>query len=316
MKVSLVVPCYNEEENIKPFTEEVEKVFKNKYQYEIIFINDGSKDNTLIKLKEIAKNKNINIKIINFSRNFGKEAGIYAGLKEATGDYINIIDADLQQDPKYTLEMVKFLEENPDYDIVTAYQKERKESKSLSFFKRTFYKLINKMSEIEFVNGASDFRTFRKNVVNSILELSEYYRFSKGIFSWVGYNVYYMPYEVKQRTHGNSKWSFWKLFKYAINGIVSFSTSPLRLSTILGLFFSLLSIIYLIVVIIQKLFFQINIEGYATIVALILLLGGIQLLCIGIIGEYLARTYVETKRRPIYIAKEIIDNQKQKNTKK
>ena len=168
------------------------------------------------------------------------------------------------------------------------------------------------MSEIEFVNGASDFRKFRKNVVNSILELTEYYRFSKGIFSWVGYNVYYMPYEVHQRINGSSKWSFWKLFKYAINGIVSFTTSPLRLSTILGLFFSLLSIIYLIVVIIQKIFFQINIEGYATIVALILLLGGIQLLCIGIIGEYLARTYVETKKRPIYIAKEIIDNQKEK----
>ena len=310
MKVSLVVPCYNEEKNVKLFANKVEKVFKNKYSYEIIFINDGSKDGTITELKKIAKNKNQKIKIINFSRNFGKEAGIYAGLKEAKGDYINIIDADLQQNPKFTLEMVDFLENNPDYDIVTAYQKQRHESKILSFFKQSFYKIINKMSEIEFVNGASDFRTFRKTVVNSILELTEYYRFSKGIFSWVGYNVYYMPYEVEQRAYGNSKWSFWKLFKYAINGIVSFTTSPLRLSTILGLFFSLLSIIYLIVVIIQKIFFQINIEGYATIVALILLLGGIQLLCIGIIGEYLARTYVETKKRPIYIAKEIIDNQK------
>lgn len=316
MKISLVVPCYNEEGNIKLFIQQVEKIFKRKYSYEIIFINDGSKDNTLKEMKEIAKNKKQKIKIINFSRNFGKEAGIYAGLKEAKGEYINIIDADLQQNPKFTLEMVNFLENNPDYDIVTAYQKQRHESKILTFFKKSFYKIINKMSEIEFVNGASDFRTFRKNVVNSILELTEYYRFSKGIFSWVGYNVYYMPYEVEQRANGNSKWSFWKLFKYAINGIVSFTTSPLRLSTILGLLFSLLSIIYLIVVIIQKIFFQINIEGYATIVALILLLGGIQLLCIGIIGEYLARTYVETKKRPIYIAKEIIDNQKEcKNEK-
>lgn len=313
MKLSLIVPCYNEEGNVKLFAKKVEETFQRKYSYEIIFINDGSKDNTLKELKELAKNKKQNIKIINFSRNFGKEAGIYAGLKEAKGDYINIIDADLQQDPKFTLEMVEFLGKNPDYDIITAYQKKRHESKVLAFFKKTFYKIINKMSEIEFVNGASDFRTFRKNVVNSILELTEYYRFSKGIFSWVGYNVYYMPYEVHQRINGSSKWSFWKLFKYAINGIVSFTTSPLRLSTILGLFFSLLSIIYLVVVIIQKIFFQINIEGYATIVALILLLGGIQLLCIGIIGEYLARTYVETKKRPIYITKEIIDNQKEKN---
>lgn len=313
MKVSLIVPCYNEEGNVQLFTKKVEEVFKNKYSYEIIFINDGSKDNTLKELKEIAQNKQLKIKIINFSRNFGKEAGIYAGLKEAKGDYINIIDADLQQNPKFTLEMIDFLENNQDYDIVTAYQKQRHESKFLAFFKKTFYKIINKLSEIEFINGASDFRTFRKNVVNSILELTEYYRFSKGIFSWVGYNVYYMPYEVEQRANGNSKWSFWKLFKYAINGIVSFTTSPLRLSTILGIFFSILSIIYLIIVIIQKLFFQINIEGYATIVTLILLLGGIQLLCIGIIGEYLARTYVETKKRPIYIAKEIIDNQKEKN---
>lgn len=314
MKLSLVVPCYNEEENVKLFTEKVNQTFKGKFTYEIIFINDGSKDNTLTVLKEIAQDKEKNIKIINFSRNFGKEAGIYAGLKEAKGEYVNIIDADLQQNPKYTLKMVQILENNREYDAVTAYQKERKESKSLSFFKRNFYKLINKMSETEFVNGASDFRLFRKNVVESILQLSEYYRFSKGIFSWVGYNVYYMPYEVESRAYGNSKWSFWNLFKYAINGIISFSTSPLRLATILGLLFSLLSIVYLIIVIIQKLFFQINIEGYATIVALILLLGGIQLLCIGIIGEYLARTYVETKRRPIYIAKEIIDNQK--NNKK
>lgn len=316
MKVSLIVPCYNEEKNVKLFTKKVEEIFKNKYSYEIIFINDGSKDNTLNELKEISKNKKQHIKIINFSRNFGKEAGIYAGLKEAKGEYVNIIDADLQQNPKFTLEMVDFLENNPDYDIVTAYQKKRHESKILAYFKKTFYKIINKMSEIEFVNGASDFRTFRRLVVNSILELTEYNRFSKGIFSWVGYNVYYMSYEVEQRANGTSKWSFWKLFKYAINGIVSFTTSPLRLSTILGIFFSILSIIYLIIVIIQKIFFQINIEGYATIVALILLLGGVQLLCIGIIGEYLARTYVETKKRPIYIAKEIIDNQKENKNEK
>ena len=309
MKVSFIVPCYNEAGNIIAFSNKIKEVFEKKYNYEIIFINDGSKDNTLDELKKLLNNSKQSITIIDFSRNFGKEAGIYAGLKAAKGEYVNIIDADLQQNPKYSLRMVEFLENNPEYDIVTAYQEERIENKFISFIKKCFYKLINKMSEIEFKNGASDFRMFRKKVVKSILELTEYYRFSKGIFSWVGYNVYYMPYKVEERKSGTTKWSFWKLFKYAINGIISFSTYPLRISTVLGLFFSALSIIYLITVIIQKIFFQINVEGYATIVTLILLLGGIQLLCIGIIGEYLARTYVEVKKRPIYIIKDIISNE-------
>ncbi len=309
MKVSFIVPCYNEAGNIIAFSNKIKEVFEKKYNYEIIFINDGSKDNTLSELKKLLNNSKQSITIIDFSRNFGKEAGIYAGLKAAKGEYVNIIDADLQQNPKYSLKMVEFLENNPEYDIVTAYQEERIENKFISFIKTCFYKLINKMSEIEFKNGASDFRMFRKKVVNSILELTEYYRFSKGIFSWVGYNVYYMPYKVEERKTGTTKWSFYKLFRYAMNGIISFSTYPLRISTILGLFFSLLSILYLITVIIQKLFFQINVEGYATIVTLILLLGGIQLLCIGIIGEYIARTYVEVKRRPVYIVKDIISSE-------
>ena len=309
MKVSFIVPCYNEAGNIIAFSNKIKEVFEKKYNYEIIFINDGSKDNTLDELKKLLNNSKQSITIIDFSRNFGKEAGIYAGLKAAKGEYVNIIDADLQQNPKYSLRMVEFLENNPEYDIVTAYQEERIENKFISFIKKCFYKLINKMSEIEFKNGASDFRMFRKKVVKSILELTEYYRFSKGIFSWVGYNVYYMPYKVEERKTGTTKWSFYKLFRYAMNGIISFSTYPLRISTILGLFFSLLSILYLVTVIIQKLFFQINVEGYATIVTLILLLGGIQLLCIGIIGEYIARTYVEVKRRPVYIVKDIISSE-------
>ena len=292
MKVSFIVPCYNEAGNIIAFSNKIKEVFEKKYNYEIIFINDGSKDNTLDELKKLLNNSKQSITIIDFSRNFGKEAGIYAGLKAAKGEYVNIIDADLQQNPKYSLRMVEFLE-----------------NKFISFIKKCFYKLINKMSEIEFKNGASDFRMFRKKVVKSILELTEYYRFSKGIFSWVGYNVYYMPYKVEERKTGTTKWSFYKLFRYAMNGIISFSTYPLRISTILGIFFSLLSILYLITVIIQKLFFQINVEGYATIVTLILLLGGIQLLCIGIIGEYIARTYVEVKRRPVYIVKDIISSE-------
>jgi len=316
MKLSLVVPCYNEEGNVKLFTQTIEKTFKNKIDdYEIIFINDGSQDNTMKVLKELLKESKQNIKVINFSRNFGKEAGMYAGLKETTGDYVTIIDADLQQNPEYVLKMVEILEENEQYDSVVAYQEHRKESKILTFFKNSFYKLINKMSETEFVMGASDFRTFRRDMVDAILQMQEYYRFSKGIFSWVGFNNCYMTYDVEARHEGQSKWSFYKLFKYAVEGIVSFTTVPLRLATIVGILVSIVSLIYLITVLIEKAFFGIDIEGYATIVTLILLLGGIQLLCIGIIGEYLARTYVETKNRPIYIAKEILTNQKDKNEK-
>ena len=308
MKLSLVVPCYNEEENIELFYKEVVKTFKKSFKYEIIFINDGSKDKTISILKELYKSKKENIKIVNLSRNFGKESGIYAGLKQATGDFTCIIDADLQQNPSFVLDMLKILEDNEEYDSVAAFQETRKEGKLLTFLKNCFYRLINKICEIEFVSGASDFRLFRKNVVESILEMTEYYRFSKGIFSWVGFNTYYMPYTVEDRANGTSKWKIRQLFKYAIDGIVSFTTTPLRISTILGLIISLISFAYFVLVIIQKLFLGVSLEGYTTIVALILLLGGIQLLCLGIIGEYLARTYVEVKRRPIYITKEILDN--------
>lgn len=311
MKLSIIIPCYNEEKNVELLYNEIKKNFKN-INYEMIFVNDGSKDNTLKNLKKICKETKENIKIVNFSRNFGKEAAMYAGLKTSSGEYVSIIDADMQQDPKLIIEMITFLEKNEDFDSVAMFQEVRKEGKILTLFKNMFYKIINKVSDITFVQGASDFRTIRRGMVNSILEMEEYYRFSKGIFSWVGYNTYYMPYEVKKRANGTTKWSFWKLFKYAIEGIVSFSTAPLRLATIVGITSSIISIFYLIFVIIQKIFFSISIPGYATIVVLILLLGGLQLFSLGILGEYIARTYVETKRRPIYIAKEIItSNNKQ-----
>lgn len=317
MKLSLVVPCYNEEGNVKLFAQTIEETFKDKISdYEIIFINDGSQDNTMKVLKELLKESNQNIKVINFSRNFGKEAGMYAGLKETTGDYVTIIDADLQQNPNYVLKMVEILEENEQYDSVVAYQERRKESKVLTFFKNGFYKIINKMSQTEFVMGASDFRTFRRSMVDAILQMKEYYRFSKGIFSWIGFNNCYMTYDVEKRNQGESKWSFYKLFKYAIEGIVSFTTVPLRLATIVGIIVSLLSLVYLIFVLVEKIFYGIDTEGYATIVTLILLIGGIQLLCIGIIGEYLARTYVETKNRPIYITREVLTNTKGKENDK
>ena len=309
MKLSLIIPCYNEESNIYPLY----KVLRNTLDghvdsYELVYINDGSSDQTLEKLSALSKESEIPITIINFSRNFGKEAGIYAGLKNASGDYISLIDADLQQNPKFVLKMVELLDDHPEYDCVAAYQEERKESKFNIFCKNMFYKIINRISDTTFVNGASDFRTFRKCMADAILEMSEYHRFSKGIFSWVGFNTYYMPYDVEDRLSGTSKWSFLKLCKYAIEGFVAFTTAPLRISSLIGLISSMLSIVYLVVVVIQKLAFGIAVPGYATIVVLILLIGGLQLSALGIMGEYLACTYLQSKNRPIYIARDIIKN--------
>ncbi len=310
MKLSLVIPCYNEEKNVSLFYEAVKKDFSDvNFEYELVFVNDGSRDCTFKELKKLCDG-DLPVKIVNFSRNFGKEAAMYAGLKEAEGEYVTIIDADLQQRPSIALEMVNTLDNDPEYDCVAAYQDTRSESKALVFFKNCFYKLINKFSDTEFIQGASDFRTFRKPMVDAILSMDEYFRFSKGLFSWVGFKTKFIPYVADERATGESKWSFTKLFKYAMDGIFAFSTTPLRISTIIGLVTALLSIIYLFVVVIQKLAFGINVEGYATIVVLILLLGGIQLCCIGIIGEYIARTYIQTKNRPLYIAKDIIKNYK------
>ena len=314
MKLSIIVPCYNEERNIEPFYNEVVTTFeKEKLQYEIVFINDGSKDETIKELKKLAKNTDENIKIINFSRNFGKEAAMYAGLKEASGEFVSIIDADLQQKPFLILKMLEILENDDNYDSVATYQEKRRDPFFKRIFSNQFYKLINKISEVEFVPGASDFRLFRRPMVDAIVNMNEYYRFSKGIFSWVGFNTYYIPYEADKRAFGTTKWSFIKLFSYAIDGIVSFTTTPLRISTFFGLIISFLSFLYLLITIIQTVIFGNDVPGYASIIGAGLLLGGIQLLSLGIIGEYLARTYVETKKRPIYIAKEIINNKKDKN---
>lgn len=313
MKLSVVIPCYNEEKNVGLIYDTIVKLFYNKkISYELIFVNDGSKDKTILELKKLVEKDDISIKIVNFSRNFGKESAMYAGLKESIGDYVVIIDADMQQNPSLLLKMLGILENDDNYDSVAAYQEVRKEGKILSLFKKMFYKLINKISEVEFVNGASDFRMFRRSMVDAILSMQEYYRFSKGIFSWVGFNTYYMPYQVAERANGSSKWSFWKLFKYAIDGIVSFTTTPLRIATILGLLISLGSFIYFLIVIIQTCIYGVDVPGYASLIGIALLLGGIQLLSLGIIGEYLARTYIENKKRPIYIAKEIISNEKKK----
>lgn len=306
MKLSLVVPCYNEEGNVEKFFSEVKRVFDGKVDdYEFVFVNDGSKDKTLVNLKKLYnEQKDSHIQVLSFSRNFGKESAIYAGLNHAKGDMVCLIDADLQQRPEVVLEMLDVMNSNEDLDCVTAYQNERKESKLMTSLKSMFYKIINGIAEVRFVNGASDFRLMKRAMVDAILEMTEYHRFSKGIFSWVGFNTEYIPYTVEERESGESKWGFRKLLKYAFEGIVSFTTFPLKLSAYVGFLSSIISIIYLIVVVVQKLAFGIDVPGYATIVVLVLLLGGLQLFSLGILGEYLSKIYVQVKNRPVYILKE------------
>ncbi len=307
MKLSLIVPCYNEAENVAAFQDAAIAAFDGcGYDFEIVFVNDGSKDATWHNLKKLHAARKCPTKIISFSRNFGKEAALYAGLEHATGEYLCLIDADLQQRPEIAREMVAILDKKPEYDVVAAYQDRRGEGKILSFFKKSFYTIINKLSDVQLRSDASDFRTFRRSVRDSILEMAECHRFSKGIFAWVGYDTCFIPYTARPRASGTSKWSFRKLFNYAIEGIIGFSTKPLRIATYLGALTAFAALLYLVVVVLEKLVWQTTIPGYATIVVLILLLGGIQLLCIGIIGEYVGKIFEQSKDRPIYIAKEII----------
>ena len=307
MKLSLVVPCYNEAENVAAFQDAVIGAFEGcGYDYEIIFVNDGSKDATLHNLRKIFKAQRCPVKVVSFSRNFGKEAGIYAGMKEADGEYVSLIDADLQQRPEIVRDMVKILDESPEYDVVAAYQDRRGEGKVLSFFKKSFYSIINKLSSVTLQPDASDFRTFRRSVRDSIMELAEYHRFSKGIFAWVGYDTSFIPYTACERHAGTTKWNFWKLLNYAIDGIIGYSTAPLRFSTYVGALSAIAAVIYLIVVVLQKLIWGIDVPGYATIIVLLLFFGSMQLFGLGIIGEYVGRTFEQSKNRPVYIAKEIL----------
>ncbi len=308
MDISLIVPCYNEEGNVELFFKETEKVFKNSgNSYEYIFINDGSTDSTREKLKNLFESNSLsNITVVNFSRNFGKESAIFAGLKNAQGDNICIIDADLQQKPETALKMYKILENNPQLDCVCAYQKERKEGAVTSALKSAFYGVINKISETNFENGASDFRFFKAKVKDAVLQLGEYHRFSKGIFSWVGFNVHYMEYEADERNSGETKWGIWKLFKYAISGIIAFSTAPLKIATFIGLGSVGVSVLYSIITLIRKLLGQIDVSGFTQIILLLTFFCGIILVILGIIGEYIAKIYQQVKNRPIYIVDEIL----------
>lgn len=305
-KISIIVPCYNEEQAIPFFYEEINKVSKTlKYNFEFIFVNDGSRDLTIDVIKGYTK-KDKRIKYINFSRNFGKEAAMYAGLKLSTGDYVAIMDADLQDPPSLLPEMLSILEDRDnDYDCVGLRRVTRKgEPPIRSFFARKFYKFINKMSKVEMVDGARDYRLMKRQVVNSILELTEYNRYSKGLFEFVGYNTKWLEYENVERVAGTTKWSFWKLFLYALEGIVAFSTAPLAIASIVGLLFCLISFILIVVIIIKTLVYGDPTSGWPSLVCIIFFVSGIQLFCLGIMGQYLSKTYLETKKRPIYIIKD------------
>ena len=296
MKLDIVVPCYNEEKNIEKFFTEISYVLKD-IDINIIFVNDGSSDNTLNEIKKLQ-----NVSYISFSRNFGKEAAIYAGLSKTTADYVILMDVDLQDPPSLIPEMIEHID---DFDIVATRRVTRAgEPKIRSFFARLFYKLMNKISDIELVDGARDFRLMNRSVVDSILELNENNRFSKGIFEWIGFNTKWIEYENVERIEGETSWSFWQLFKYSIEGIVSFTVAPLYISTVMGIIFSIISFFSIIFIVIRTLLFGDPVSGWPSTISIILLIGGIQLLSIGILGQYLAKTYIETKNRPKYIIKE------------
>ena len=299
--VSIIVPCFNEEEALPFFYKEFTKVAKTlKYDYELILVDDGSKDNTFETIYSLAK-KDKHIVYLSFSRNFGKEAAMYAGLKNAKGDYVGFIDADLQHPPILLKEMIAKLDTN-EFDCAACRRVNRTgDSKIRTFFARLFYKIINKISDAQMIDGAGDYRLMNRKMVNAVLSMNEYNRFSKGIFSWVGFKTYWIDYENVDRVAGTTSWKFWGLVKYAIDGIVNFSNAPLNLATFLGLFFAFVSFIYLLFIVIKYALYGDPVHGWATTICVILIIGGIQLCSIGIMGQYIGKTYMEVKDRPHYI---------------
>lgn len=304
-KISIVVPCYNEQETIYPFLEETQKIeqkLKKQLVFDYIFVNDGSKDDTLNVLREVAS-RFPNVHYLSFSRNFGKEAGLLAGLEAATGDFITVMDADLQDPPELLIDMYTKIQEG--YDVVATRRADRKgEPVIRSFFSKMFYKIINAVSNTEMVDGVRDFRLMTRQVVDSILELEEVNRFSKGLFSWVGFDVTYISYENRERVAGETSWNFWSLLKYSMDGFINFSEAPLNLSMWAGGVSFIASLLGIIIIIIRKLIIGGSVSGWASLVCIILFIGGIQLLALGIIGKYIAKIFLETKKRPVYIIKE------------
>lgn len=313
--LSLVVPCFNEEDSLPFFYEETQKISRKLKEeldvdIEYIFIDDGSNDATLEVLRNL-HHKNHNVHYISFSRNFGKEPALYAGLKASRGDYVATLDADLQDPPSLLPEMLSFLTDNAEYDCVATRRNTRKgEPLVRSFFARMFYRVINHVSDTEIIDGARDYRCMSRKFVDAILSLSEVNRFSKGIFSWVGFKTHWISYENVERVAGKTKWNFWKLFRYSIEGIVGFSTVPLVLSSFLGILCCALAFIGIIFVAIRALLFGDPVAGWPSMICITLFIGGLQLFCLGILGEYLAKTYLETKSRPIYITREtdVVEN--------
>lgn len=306
--LSAIVPCYNEEENVRCFYDEF---MKNKpffdsreLDYELIYVDDGSSDGTAQEVRRVIA-EDSRVHLISFSRNFGKEAAMYAGMQAAKGDYVAIMDADLQDPPSLLPELYGYLEQG--YDTAATRRSDRKgEPRVRSWFARRFYRLINRMSDTEIVDGARDYRLMKRQVVDAILSLAEYNRFSKGIFSWVGFRTKWVEYENVERQHGQTKWSFWKLFAYAMDGIVAFSTAPLKIASVTGSLFCLVSFVMILVTIIRKLVFGDPTSGWPSLVCIIFLVSGIQMLCLGAVGQYLEKTYLEVKKRPLYIVKEKI----------
>lgn len=303
MKISVVVPCYNEQESIELFYKEIVQVTEQmNYEFEFIFINDGSIDKTLGLIKSICE-KDTRVKFVSFSRNFGKEAAIYAGLEAAKGDYIVIMDADLQDPPRLLPEMMVYMEQG--YDSVATRRVTRKgEPPIRSFFARMFYKFINMMSDVDIVDGARDYRLMTAQMKDAVLSVSEYNRFSKGIFGWVGFQTKWLEYENVERVAGETKWSFWKLFLYSLEGLFAFSTLPLVVASMLGLFFCFIAAIMVVFVFVRALLFGDPVAGWPSLACIIIFLGGTQLFCHGISGQYLTKIYLETKQRPKYIIKE------------
>ena len=305
MAISVIVPCFNEEESIPLFHEAMEEVkYQIRDQFEYIFVNDGSTDRTLAVLREL-RSRCPDVHYLSFSRNFGKEAALYAGLQEASGDLVTVMDVDLQDPPELLIEMKAMLDSNPELDCLGTRRTTREgEPPIRSFFANLFYKLINKISQVEMVDGARDFRLMRRPMVDAILEVSEYNRFSKGIFAWVGFNTEYLEYKNVERVAGKTSWNFWSLFNYSLEGIVNFSDAPLNIAFLGGILSWILAFILMAVIIIRTLVFGDPTSGWPSLMTVILLIGGFQLLTIGILGKYIGKIFMETKKRPVYVIKE------------
>ncbi len=304
--LSVIVPCYNEEENVAYFYAELmknEEFFRDReLELEIIYIDDGSTDGTLPEVKKLHE-RDGRVHLVSFSRNFGKEAAMYAGLENSKGDYVVMMDADLQDPPSLLPEMFSYIDQG--FDSVATRRVSRKgEPPIRSFFARAFYRLMKRISKTEIVDGARDYRLMTRQMVDAILSMQEYNRFTKGIFGWVGFRTKWLEYENVERAKGETKWNFWKLFLYSLDGITAFSTAPLMLASVVGLFFCVFAFLMIVFIIVRKLIFGDPVSGWASMVCIILMTGGVQFFCVGILGQYLAKTYMEVKRRPIYIARE------------